>query len=393
MKKIFTFCMMLLAAATISASNINLHLTGCTADEENPTEYTDEDEYGIDLNFVAEDGYTTDGWDVTVMAGEVEIPNGDWAAPSYIYEMASKGYLYIYYTGDLETDLDVTIICKEKGTGPVLPETFSVGNFEDIEIAENSVYRPATFSAGSNEWLTGAVLFRTDVQDYGDYGTYYFGSQAMSYEAGYVESDYSDAYLPSVVGAAEGKNYGSVNPSGAFEQIHFTKTTLSGMAVTNTAFNVNAILNGDYMSVEEEGTGLPFHQDDYFKLTIKGLSGEIVTGKVEFYLADFRTAGDWKYAENWQWVELAELGEIDGLQFELESTKKNNFGMTTAAYFNIDCVGGDKADCNLGEMSKVIPTGIENNSAAQPAQKMMLNGQLQIRRGEHIYNAAGQVIR
>lgn len=392
MKKIFTISLMLVAAIVVSASNINLHLTGCTSNAGNPTEYTDEDDYGVELNFTAEDGYTLAGWNVTVMAGEAEIPNGDWAAPSYIYELASSGYLYIYYTGDLETDLDVTIVCQEASDGPAFPETFSPATFEDLTIAADSVYRPSTFAAGDNNWFSGAVLFRTDVQDYGTYGTYYFGSQAISYSEGYTVSDFSDAYLPSAKGAAEGNNYASINPSGAFEQIHFTKTTLTGMAVTNTAFNVNAILNGDGMSIEEAGTGLPFHEGDYFLLTIKGLDNTTVTGTIDFYLADFRDATNMVYAENWQWVDLSTLGEIDGLQFELSSTKANNFGMTTAAYFNVDNIGGQASECTLGEMTKVTPTALRNTTDTK-VEKFLLNGQVFIHRGEHLYNTAGQLVR
>lgn len=398
MKKIFTFCMMLLAAATISASNINLHLTGCTSNAGNPTEYTDEDDYA-ELYFTAEAGYTLEGWQVTVKYGETVLPINDYSSEiGYVYPDAGMGYVFFIWYDEIEEDFDVTIVCKEDTGLPVtLPETFSAASFEEAAFAleANSVYRPESFVVDQKNWfVSGGVAAYTTVSDWGDYGTGYSSTQVVNYASDAVIADFSDSYLPmAALDVAHGKNYASVNIMGLFETIYFTKTTLTGMAVTNTAFNVKAFLNGDYMSEEDGGKGLPFHQDDYFKLIIKGLNGESVTKTVEFYLADYRTKGDWKYAANWQWVDLSSLGEVDGLQFALESTKKNSWGMTTAAYFCVDNIGGNKADCTLGEMTKVTSTGIENNSSAQPAQKMMLNGQLQIRRGEHIYNAAGQVIR
>lgn len=396
MKKIFTF-FALLAAMSLSASNINLHLTGCTSNASNPTTYTVED-YFMELYFTAEPGYTLEGWEVTVKYGQTILPINDYASEiGYVYPDAGMGYVFFIWYGDFEENFDVTIVCKEdKGLPVTLPETFSAASFEEATFAldADSVYRPASFVVDQKNWfVSGGVAAYTMVSDWGTYGIGYSSTQIVNYASNAVVADYSDSYLPMAADSvAHGKNYASVNIMGAFEQIKLTKTQLKGMAVTNTAFNVNAFLNGDYMSVEEAGTGLPFHQDDYFKLIIKGLNGDTVTGTVEFYLADYRTAGDWKYAENWQWVDLASLGEVDGLQFELEGTKKNNFGMTTAAYFCMDNIGGAKADCALGEMTKMTPAGISNVNAVK-AEKIMRDGQIEIIKNGVRYNVTGQIVR
>lgn len=394
MKKIFTFFVMLCAAMAVSASNINLHLTGCTSDPANPTEYTDEDEAGITLNFIADPGYTLSGWEVLVKHGETVIPNNDWASEiGYVYPDPDYGVFFIWFD-DITEDFEVTIICQEAGEGPELPEVFTAATFEELEMEANSVYRPESFVVGDNLWFSGAALFNTNVQDWGTYGIGYTSTQACNYVEGAVVSDFSDSYLPSAKGAAEGNNYATINIMGAFEQILFTKTTLSGMAVTNTAFNVNAILNGDGMSVETEGTGLPFHEGDYFLLTIKGLDGTSVAGEVEFYLADFRDAENMVYAENWQWVDLSSLGEIDGLQFELTSTKRNNWGMTTATYFCIDNLGGQASECTLGAMSVVTPepTAIHNNEAEISVKKMIRNGRVVIIREGKMFDLTGRAL-
>lgn len=392
--KRFFLLLSVFAALTVSASNINLHLVGCTSNAGNPTEYTDEDAY-LSLYFTPNDGYTLTGAEVKVLYGTTELPLNDWEGDWSIYFDASQSSLFISYGGmdDLTENLEVYITCQEdKGMDVVLPETFSAATFEEFTLADNTVYRPESFKVGDNWLLSGAVAFNSIVADWGTYGKGYSGTQVLNYTPDFVVTNGSDAFLPSAAGAAEGKNYATVNIMSLFEQIHFTKTTLSGFAITNTKVVVNAIINGDGMSIEEAGNSLPFHQDDYFKLTITGLNGETVTGSLDFYLADFRTLGDWKYASDWQWVELSTLGEIDGLQFQLETTKKNSYGTTTPSYFCLDNIGGKKEDCKLGAMTKVEDpsTSIFDTNADMPkATKRLINGQLYIEQNGSLYTLTG----
>ncbi|MGN0234833.1 MAG: DUF4465 domain-containing protein [Paludibacteraceae bacterium] len=394
MKRFFLLLSMF-AALSLSATNqINLHLVGCTSNEGNPTEYDAEDS-GAELYFTPSAGYTMTGAEVSVFHGETEIPLNDWTSEiGYVYYEASMNYLYFIWYGEVTADFEVYITCKEDtGISVVLPDTFSAATFEEFALAANSVYRPDSFEVGNNWLLSGAVAFNSIVADWGVvYGLGYSGTQVVNYTKGFVVEDASDAFLPSASGAAEGKNYASVNIMALFEQIHFTKTTLSGMAITNTQKVVNAILNGDGMSVEEEGSSLPFHQDDYFKLTITGLVGDSATSSIDFFLADFRTKGDWQYAENWQWVELNALGEIDGLQFALETTKKNTYGTTTPAYFCFDNLGGSKEACTLGAMTKVDNSSTsfrQIDADQQKATKRLINGQLYIEQNNRLYTITG----
>ncbi|MGM9837397.1 MAG: DUF4465 domain-containing protein [Paludibacteraceae bacterium] len=393
--KRFFLLLSVFAALTVSASNINLHLVGCTSDAGNPTTLADEDsDSGADLYFTPLQGYTMTGADVQVFHGTTEIPLNDWESEiGYVYFEASMNYLFFCWFDEVTADFEVYVTCQEdKGMDVVLPETFSAATFEEFTLADNTVYRPESFKVGDNWLLSGAVAFNSIVADWGASGKGYSGTQVLNYTPDFVVTNGSDAFLPSAAGAAEGKNYATVNIMSLFEQIHFTKTTLSGFAITNTKVVVNAIINGDGMSIEEAGNSLPFHQDDYFKLTITGLNGETVTGSLDFYLADFRTPGDWKYASDWQWVELSTLGEIDGLQFQLETTKKNTYGATTPSYFCLDNIGGKKEDCKLGAMTKVEDPSasiFDTNVDMPKATKRLINGQLYIEQGGVIYTLMG----
>lgn len=396
MKRFFLLLSMF-AALSLSATNqINLHLVGCTSNEGNPTEYDAND--GANLYFTPDAGYTMTGAEVSVFHGDTEIALNDWDSEiGYVYFEASLNYLFFWWYGEVTADFEVYITCKEdNGISVILPNTFSAATFEEFELVANSVYRPDSFQVGNNWLLSGAVAFNSIVADWGEHGLGYSGTQVVNYTKGYVEANYSDAYLPSASGAAQGANYATVNIMALYEQIHFTKTTLSGVAITNTQKVADAIVNGDGMSVEEAGTGLPFHQDDYFKLTITGLVGDSATASIDFYLADFRTKGDWKYAENWQWVELSTLGEIDGLQFALETTKKNSWGATTPSYFCFDNLGGSKEACTLGEMTKVnnASTSLHQTNTDKPkATKRLINGQLYIEQNDRLYTVTGIVLK
>ena len=136
-------------------------------------------------------------------------------------------------------------------------------------------------------------------------------------------------------------------------------------------------------------------------LIIKVPEGTIIreeeTGKVNFYLADFRNEnedGFGSYAENWQWIDLTTLGEITHFTMTLTSTKGNNYGMTTPAYVCIDNIGGTAEDCQLGEMTTLeIPTTLhETESITRIASKIMLNGQIYILRNGIRYNLTGNVV-
>lgn len=264
---------------------------------------------------------------------------------------------------------------------------------------EAAWYGDPDFENEDNYWTSGDYIFSTY---WDNWGTIYYYDITMANLTGKTFSymnPYYDQYS-AAGGAAEGQNY-AIWYKNWYGNANITLTaanTISGVAVTNNAWVVDAIKNGDGMSVEEGGTGLPFHQGDWIKLTITGYDDEEgITGTVEFYLADFRTVGDWKYAENWQWVDLAPLGEVSAISFALSSSKYNTYGMTTPAYFCFDNLGGQAADCRLGAMTHVsdTPSAIDNANAESAAiAKRIENGHLMIilPNGKRI-NAIGQEVR
>ena len=267
---------------------------------------------------------------------------------------------------------------------------------------ENPVWRGLEpLQDDENEWTSGDFTFTTFQDDWGSSGIYYYDVTASNLQN--TTFDWANPYFDqySAAGeAAEGDNYGVwyYNMYGSTNVVLNAAAELSGMAVTNNTYVLNAILNGDGMSEEEGGKGLPFHAGDYFKLIVTGYFEGAEVAEVEFFLADFRDNSEapiWQYAENWQWVDLSSLGTVDELGFAVETTKHNGWGGTTPSYFCFDNLGGNAADCKLGEMTKIngTPTSIANVENAVSVEKVIRNGQLFILRNGVMYNINGAVVR
>lgn len=110
--------------------------------------------------------------------------------------------------------------------------------------------------------------------------------------------------------------------------------TIAGCYITNSAYTLDAILNGDYANAA-------FAQGDYLELTVSGYDGNELTDEVVFYLADYRSDNpDEHFAlDTWQWLDLSPLGAVTRVEFEMYTTKSDDYGFTTPTYFCIDNFG------------------------------------------------------
>lgn len=114
----------------------------------------------------------------------------------------------------------------------------------------------------------------------------------------------------------------------------YTPEAIPGMEVTNTAWVVDCILNGD-------GYEGPFKTGDWFKLILTGYVDDEPTQTLEYYLADYRSENpeEHYYLDKWTWIDLSGLGEVNSVCFNIESSKANAYGATTPTYVCIDNVG------------------------------------------------------
>ena len=112
---------------------------------------------------------------------------------------------------------------------------------------------------------------------------------------------------------------------------------LASIDVSNTTYAALSMLQGD--SFAKKFGGDSGNDADFLKLTFIGLNAaNQETGRVDFYLADYRFADnslDYVIG-SWTSVNLSSLGTVAALKFELSSSDNGDFGMNTPAYFAID---------------------------------------------------------
>ena len=102
--------------------------------------------------------------------------------------------------------------------------------------------------------------------------------------------------------------------------------------VTNNTYAVLSMTYGDGFAHAHS-----YENKDWFKLVVEGIAkGGGTTGKVEFYLSDFRTPTSPGIITEWTPVDLSPLGEVTAILFDLQSSDDNGYGMATPAYFCFD---------------------------------------------------------
>lgn len=113
--------------------------------------------------------------------------------------------------------------------------------------------------------------------------------------------------------------------------------SVESIAITNSTYAALSMTHGDDFAKKFGG---PSGDDpDFLRLDVLGMddAGNEV-GKVEMYLADFRSAdpADDFILDSWETVDLSSLGAVASLQFAMETTDVGDFGANTPTYFAFD---------------------------------------------------------
>lgn len=359
--------------APTTAYTITYNLVGCTGglnenDEPNPTTL----EIGamdLDMYFALSEGHTWDNVQISIMMGETEIPDGMidyYADPNYYAEVGEDNQLNIYIlplAADFDDDIVVTITCPEAF---VFPTEFTPASFEDITVGTNGVYYNPAIQLGNNAWLNGSFQFSTFYDN--SYGDYYSDIVVSSNVDANMTANYSNpvSYLYAPTQTPNGNNFAVWNQNyyGIAPVKMGEAQVVSGMYVNNTSALVNYIKTTSTFKTT-------------FAIQVTGKNAGVQTGTITITLADY-TNGKTDLVENWFWQDLTSLGAIDELTF---LTICSDY--MAPQYFCFD---------NLGGVAPSTGTGVENISV-ENAEKYMLDGNLYLRRGERIYNAAGVLIR
>ena len=230
---------------------------------------------------------------------------------------------YIFIVKDNAEKADTAFV-RAIVTGEAVTATFE-NLYLDSESRWHCDDSRTTFVSGSYKFDSGAM------PEWDFYYNFSYTNKTSTTYAGLA-----DQYNSAVGGGYDGsENYAVGYPQGG--KIHVMNKadgdSIRGFYITNTAWVVDAVLNGDGMSGK-------FEQGDYLKLTVRADNGNTV----DVYLADYRAANaaDHYYLDTWQWVDLTSLGTVKNLSFSFDGTKKNTYGLTTPAYFCLDNFNGER---------------------------------------------------
>lgn len=234
---------------------------------------------------------------------------------------------------------------------------------------------------GWNSWTSGTYNFRSYYGGNSGYGDY-FTSFTVTNETANTSTGYTEAYRSAKGGAYEGENFAVWNMYN--DTITFDAQVVPGFFINNTAYAVTSMVNGDSFAKA-------FGKDDWFKLTCIGVKGGAEVATKDFYLAQ-----NGEYVVGWTYVDLSELGEIDGLTFEMSSSDTGTYGMNTPAYFCMDDFGAVKPEPYVEPERASFPerpSAINAVNANEQVTKVIRNGQVLIIKGNRIYNILGNEVK
>lgn len=225
-----------------------------------------------------------------------------------------------------------------------------VANFENLELPDNSYWCGEFYDEDDEDmgfsqgWFeSGSFQFNNFY--WPDYNTWAFFAYSSRTEKTFSAASMEADQFNSITGCGAGGSsiFGVAFPASYMGYTVMTvndeqsAAVIPGMEIVNTAWVVDCILNGD-------GFEGPFKTGDWMKLILTGFNGEDKTEAKEYYLADYRSENpdEHYYLDEWTWIDLSDLGEVTSVEFSIDSSKKNAYGVTTPTYVCIDNVGSSK---------------------------------------------------
>ncbi|MEM6319622.1 MAG: DUF4465 domain-containing protein [Bacteroidota bacterium] len=214
-----------------------------------------------------------------------------------------------------------------------VPTDPNISTFEEAGLANNTFLNG---SDGASAYESGAAVYPTRFNP--DFGGFWESGWAISTVRDSATSGFGNLYAAKTgagftsFGYAIGQQNAVVRlKEGAARQI------VNGLYLTNTTYAHNSMRDGDQFAKKFGGES--GDDPDFFQLDIKKYSnGQLGEETVTFYLADYRfdNSEEDYIVNDWQWVDLTSLGNVDSLLFTLSSSDVGDFGINTPLFFAID---------------------------------------------------------
>lgn len=273
----------------------------------------------------------------------------------YNFAGVAVGYekeLNVKLSSSLNYSLKVVDAWKNEATVEVhidVKGRLSVGDFEDFYLKPESHY--VAEGTGSEEIPTH---FHTGSFDCVNYrvpawnswsGMAYSNETSTEYTGNLIEEQYRSS---AGHGVKDSEKYGicyigkpRTNAYPIYVKNEEDGDTIRGFYINAPASVVSAVKNGDGTP-----TGTAFAQGDSLIVVVNGYKAFNKVSSVRYALADYRSteAADHYVVDSWQWLDLFALGTVDAVEFIMEGSKNNAYGLTTPAYFCMDNIGDERPE-------------------------------------------------
>ncbi len=214
--------------------------------------------------------------------------------------------------------------------------------FEDVDLGEKGYWNGDDMEVeGVNEeefWGMETYYYNSFKSGIASFNNKY----AVDYWSGFACSNHTDTVTPGYInqysvitgrGANNSKQFAVANSDNAtFEcpKNEYGFFTIHSIMMTNNTYAYSSMRDGD-------GDAKQFNSEDedWFKVIIKGYKENVETGRVDYYLADFRNGKEF-LSDSWEKVDLSTLGKVDKIIFSFDSSDKSEYGMNNPAYVCID---------------------------------------------------------
>jgi len=192
-------------------------------------------------------------------------------------------------------------------------------------------------NADAEFFTSGNVLLPNDYDQEGGF----WQGWAISADTNTTMPGFLNQYSAITGGGAEGSLTYAIsyafNPQNILLANEAVGAPVAGLYLTNTTYAYLGMRDGIGPA---KAFGGPTGDDpDFLLLTIHGFrNGELTPDSVDFYLGDYRFANnDEDYlVDEWTWVDLTGLGNVDSLRFRITGSDVGEFGLNTPAYVCLD---------------------------------------------------------
>lgn len=225
-------------------------------------------------------------------------------------------------------------------------------DFEELDrysVGSNNLYYKGDQGSGffnSDGWTSRGVHFSNYYLNDPTWGPYWGGSsysKVNNSTTGGYENQFAARPGLGSNGSSQYAIFSNGSINGVEGEVVITfgaQANVKSFDISNTSYAYYSMKNGD--SWAKKFGGDSGNDADFFKLSIHGYRGGTVTGTVDFFLADFRSADNSQdyIVSDWTNVGLTSLGTVDSLKFSLQSSDTSTFGgfvyINTPAYFAMD---------------------------------------------------------